>query len=484
MQLTRLSRWLLYLGSDALGRFVLQVGSTVVFARLLAEEAFGRSALTIAWIQVLAILVCAPFEEGLVQRRVVRKAHFNACLAAALVLAGTFITVLGAVVSMAPRGSGDWADVAVPMLVFLAILLAEGPVAILTAAARRSRRFQLIASGNFLGLTLGTGIGLMLAVQGAGLWSLLAVRLVARFVLAGWLGWRIRLRFMPRWSWARLGELRHFAGWHTADRGLTVLSDAVFQSLVTAWLGAAANGYLNMATRIIEPIRGMTGSASHNIAMTQFSRLQESQTELRAAMAQAVTLTSLILVPVFLGLAATSDSLIRLLAGPDWAPAVSIAVLFGVATAFQAPFEFVHTATAARGRADLGFYTSMFNLLILVLAFWWLNGLGVIAIGLARLGYYLADTACALVIARGLFRARPVRLLRGLAPAVGCGTAMALVIAALPAGLPPGWPAAGVLALQVPLGIALFTGLVWLVARPQLRTAMTMLVNRDSGSMD
>ncbi|MEC9408459.1 MAG: oligosaccharide flippase family protein [Pseudomonadota bacterium] len=478
MQLTRLSRWLLYLGGDALGRFVLQVGSTIVFARLLEEEAFGRSALTIAWIQVLAILVCAPFEEGLVQRRLVRKAHFNACLAAAMTLTGVFVVVLTALVVFVPRGTGHWAQIAVPLLVFSGILFAEGPVAIYTAAARRTRRFRLIASGNILGLTLGTGTGLWLAVEGAGLWSLLAVRMVARFVLAGWLGWRLRIRFVPGWSWRRLSELRHFAGWHTADRGLTVLSDAVFQSLVTGWLGAAANGYLNMATRIIEPIRGMTGSASHNIAMTQFSRLQSARDELRSAMGQAVALTSLILVPVFLGLAATSDTLVQILAGPDWAPAVSIAMLFGLATAIQAPFEFVHTAAAARGRADLGFYTSVFNLIVLVLAIWSLSGWGVVAIGLARLAYYLADTACALLIARGLFGARLSDLGRGLAPALLCGTVMAGMTAWLPAALPPGLPWVAVLAAQVAFGAGVFGGMIVVLARAQVRTAVATLINR------
>lgn len=477
MKLTRLSNWLIYLGGDAVGRFALQIGSTIIFARLLLEEDFGRSALTIAWVQVLAILVCAPFEEGLVQRRIVRKGHFNACLAASLALACLLIFSLSVGIFLTPLSRGDLASVSVPIAAFSLILLAEGPVAIFTAAARRARRFRTIATGNFLGLATGTMVGLWLATQGAGLWSLLAVRLVARFVLGGWLVATSRIRFWPQWSVERLKELSHFAGWHTSDRGLTVLSDALFQSLVTALLGAGANGYLNMATRIIEPIRGITGSASHNISMSLFSRLQDSSRELKAVMSRAVSQTALFLVPVFFGLAATSDSLITLLAGPDWAPAVSIAVLFGIATAIQSPFEFVHTASAARGRPELGFYTSLLNLAVLVLSFWWFSWMGIIAIGFARLFYYLADALCALLIARGLFRASSIGLLFSLAPALICGAVMGGVTWSLPQWLPTGVPIAGVLVLQVICGIAVYTATILLFARAQVAATLRALVS-------
>ncbi|MAA74426.1 MAG: hypothetical protein CMN28_06950 [Salinisphaeraceae bacterium] len=476
---TRLLNWIVSLGSDAVGRFALQLGSTIVFARLLAPEQFGQAALVVVIMAVLSIIVTAPFEEGLVQQRRVRRMHFSAALGALLLLA---LLLYGLTAALALT-VGEWlfgaAGIGPLIAGFGLILLAEGPYAVFCAAARRRRRFGSIAAANFAGLLLGTVVGIGLALSGVGVWSLLAVRVVSRYVSAVWIAVAAGYRIFPAWSPRHLRSSARFAGWYFADRCTTNLTDAVFQALVTSLLGLAANGYLNMAMRIVEPIRGASGAISHNLAMAYFTRLQDTPARLRDSLEAAMQHTCLILFPIFVGLAAVSGTLIILLAGEQWQPAVPVAVLLALSAALISPTEFVHTAVTARGRAELGFATSLTGLVVTIVSVAALAPLGVIAAGWSRLLYYGGDAAWGVGLAAGLFGIPTLRFARLLWRLVAAATVMGLLVWWLPGLLPPDLPRLGVLAAQVGAG-ALTYGLLVAVLVPDLvrQTLSQLLASR------
>ena len=85
-------KWLSSSLADAVGRILLKLVTTVVFAYWLSPEIFGRASLTIVIVSLLAIVVTAPFEESLVQRRVISRSQFAGALA--LVLAGSLVCLV------------------------------------------------------------------------------------------------------------------------------------------------------------------------------------------------------------------------------------------------------------------------------------------------------------------------------------------------------------------------------------------------------
>src|SRR5690606_22252040 len=101
----RVVGWLSFSAADAAGRLAIQLGSTIILARLLAPEDFGRTMLVLVAVQTLILLVQAGFEEALVQREEVTPEHLATafwtvtalgaalaalCWAAAGVFAATF----------------------------------------------------------------------------------------------------------------------------------------------------------------------------------------------------------------------------------------------------------------------------------------------------------------------------------------------------------------------------------------------------------
>ena len=70
---------------------ILGICSALAVTTSVVTAVTMSASLTIVIVSLLAIVVTAPFEESLVQRRVIRRAHFAAALA--LVLAGSMALI-------------------------------------------------------------------------------------------------------------------------------------------------------------------------------------------------------------------------------------------------------------------------------------------------------------------------------------------------------------------------------------------------------
>lgn len=473
---TRLLRWLMSSGADAVGRFGLQILGTVVLTRLLAPELFGLSALTMVYVGVLSAAATALFEEALSQRRIVRRRHFGSALAAVLLIAILCCGALATASGLSPREVGASPALLQLMAVSSLILFADGPLSILTAIARRHRRFSDIARGNFWGVAVGTLAGILLAIQGAGVWALLAVPMSARFINLAIMAWRCPLRLRPQYDYAALRELLPFGSLHLLGRSFETLSEALFQTLVTRMFGLDGNGYLNMANRIVEPIRGATGAIGHNIAMSYFARVQAQPERLRAAVEQTVSQTALLIQPIFIGLALTAPTIILVIAGPDWAPAAPIAVLLAFATGIAAAGNFVHSGLSAAGRAGIGVLASANEMLATAGLLLLLAPLGPIAVGLSRLLAWPLDLLLVCYFGRKTFGLRLSVMLKANGVPALCALAMALpilLLATLPA-VRPGVLLAG----QIGAGVATYGLLLLLFQRSRVDALLQALRQR------
>jgi len=394
-----LVRWVSTSGVDAVGRIVLQVGATVLFARWLSPEIFGQASLTGVLVGLLIIFSTAPFEEALTQRKIIQSAHFASSLAIVLAIA-LFGCLLVAGLWLTVDFTGESATIAGLVVGFSVIGLAEAPISIYTALARRHNAFTRVAWSNLIGQIVGTVVGLSMAYNGVGVWSLLAVRLVARFLTLVLLMAASPVRIVPGFSMVHVRELSGFAGWTFGNRVVSSISDAVFQGLVSKFFGLAGVGYLNMALRIIEPVRGATFSIGHNISMSFFVRAQNAPEKLRGLVEQTVAGTAMILLPVFIGLAAAGSSIIAVIAGPGWSESSVLVVCLALGAAVTCSTNFLQTALIAKGRADLGFKASSLELIVMVTSLWLLSGWGLVAAGLARLIAFAADALYSLFAAR------------------------------------------------------------------------------------
>ena len=469
----RLLGWIGWAGADAIGRLALLTGSTVILSRMLEPRDFGVSALVLTIVAVASVCVGAPFEEALAQRRALRRSHLGAALAVAWLIATALLalSIVGGI--WLGRAYGE-PEMQLLLPVAMLSIFFSGHSDIATALARRLHRFNDVAIATLGGHGIGIALSLAIAFAGGGIWALIAQRLLVVVARAILLQWRLGFLILPRWSMAHLGHIGRFARISFFDRLADNLTYLAFNNVVGALYGVTMLGYVNMAMRLIEPIRGAIVATSHNLAFSYFAGVSGHPARLRDRLEPVVANSAFVIAPLFIGMAAVTPILLPIVAGPGWEGAIDIAICLAIGAAVMLPARLVYTALSASARPEFSLIGALSGfgatMILLVLA----SPLGPISVGLSRLVGDGIQAAFAVGLpGRHLAWSRRDRF-RALLPAWGLAAIMGLVVAGLGALLGH-WNQPLALAVSIIAGVMVYIVLLAAFARPALRNLLKIV---------
>ncbi len=460
----RIVGWVGSAGVEAVGRLALLTGSTAVFSRLLTPRDFGVTALVLTFTAVGAVFVGMPFEEALAQRRFLRSAHLRSALGASWIIGGAILAV-SALAGWALARFYQEPEFALLLPVSMVSIFFTGHTAILLALARRLRRFNDIAAASLLGHLVGVALSLILAFAGAGLWSLVANRVLISLAIAVILQMRIGFLILPRWSFAPIAELGRFAGLSFLDRLIDNLTYLVFNNVVEAIYGASVLGYVNMAMRLIEPIRGAVAATGHNLAFSFFAPVSRDRRRLGALAETVVSQSALVVAPMFVGMAAVTPVLLPLMAGPGWNDATDIAVCLAIGGAIASPPRLIFTALSASAKPEFALISTIASFVTTIVALIATSMFGPISVGLSRIAGDATRAAFAIGLRSAHLHWPRLGRLAALAPAWALSGVMGAVVA-LSAALAPATHKWSLLIFLVALGVVVYGSLLAVFARP------------------
>lgn len=380
---SRIIGWIGWAGLDAVGRFVLLSVATIVFSRLLDADDFGISAIVLAIVAAAGLMVGAPFEDALAQRRILRRAHLCSALTFGLMVS---VGLIALSVPVAPLVAAAFDEPVMELLlpVTMVSVLFSGHGDLVTARARRMQRFNVISAGNLFSHVVAVPIALVAAFLGAGVWSFIVLRLVQVMVRSCWLQWEIGYPLQLQLSFRHLAALRRFASFSFFDRITDNFTYLVFNNLVAAFFGLSVLGHVNMAMRLVEPIRGAIVATLHNLIFPHFRRIGYSE-ETAAARDMPIALLAFVTTAVFAGIAAIMPVLLPLIAGPGWEMAVVIGMCLALGCVLVVPVRPIYTSFSAGGRPEFSLVGSVITLSVTSLLLIILRDAQPVAVGAARL---------------------------------------------------------------------------------------------------
>lgn len=469
MTIRRIGGWIGAGLADAAGRLVILSATTAFLARTLPPGDFGATALTLSIVTAFSMAVGTPYEEALAQAKVVRRTDLGAVLAISLVAALGFLLLCIPVGLLLDRAYGR-ADLGLLLPATGLLLLAQGPMTLATAVARRRKAFYVINLCSIAGHLAGAAAAIALGLAGAGIWALVTLRIVLVFATAASLFWMLGLSVRPVWSWSSLRRFNRFAGLVLASRVVENATYVVYNTLVGALFGLTVLGYLNIAMRLIEPVRGAIVAVTHNLCFPHFRGGAAARDNVGEAAAEVARETSALVAPTMMGLAAVSPLVVPLMAGPGWATAEPIAAALAAGGLLALPSQVVQTALSASGRPQSVLLSYVVALVTLSATLVATAGLHPATIGLARLAGDFALTVTTVLVNGPLIGLSPWPLLRRLSGVWLAAAAMAVIVAWLGLRLAEGHGLVVALLVAVPAGIVIYIPLLFLISRASFRS--------------
>lgn len=368
-------------------KFVFNLGSTMVLARLLAPEDYGLIGMVSVFVNFIHIFKDLGLSTATVQSPEINHKQVSTLFWVNIVL-GCVTSLL--VIALAPAVAWFYKE---PRLTWITLALASSFIfSSLTvqhqALLRRQMSFGTLAKIDITSMIFGIVSGIISAWYGLGYWALVIMQLAGAIANAVgvWVacGWRPGLPARH----SGVGKMLGFGGNLTGFNIVNYFSRNLDNILIGRYWGSQELGlYAKAYQFILLPISQINGPIS-SVALPALSRLQTEPKRYRAFYFKAILSITTLSMPIIGFMFASADKVILILLGQQWLDVVPI-------FRFLMPAAFNATIGAGMGwvyqslgmvdrQLRWGIVSSILNVILFVIGVRW-GAIGVAAAyGLSR----------------------------------------------------------------------------------------------------
>lgn len=314
---------------------LLQLGSTMVLARLLDPRDFGLIAMIMAVVGVADLVRDFGMTGAIIQARTLTARQWSSLLWFSVFL-GSGLMVVTALCAPLIADLYDEQRLVILTLAIAPTLLINAIAMPMQAAAQRDMRFGTLALIDIVAMAVGVVLSIVAAFLGFGVWSLVifagagqVYRLIALWVVTD-----------LRWGLPRISrDIRSLLSTGGSIFGVQLLNYAARNMdnvVIGANLGPAALGQYSRAYSLfLLPQQQLNGPIGR-VALPVLSRLQEDGERYRRYVRGSLVIIGYLSLPTYAIAAAVAQPLILLLLGPGWELAATAFALLAIAGIAQA----------------------------------------------------------------------------------------------------------------------------------------------------
>ena len=348
-------------------KFVLQTGSTIVLARLLAPSEFGLVAMVTAVTGFVAMFKDAGLSMATVQRDEITHAQVSTLFWINVALS---LGAMAVVAALAPVIAWFYGE---PRLVWITLVLAGsfvfgGLTVQHQALLRRQMRFRILATIDIVSMLAGVVTAIVMAASGFGYWSLVGMAVAAAVTncVQVWMAspWRPGL---PRRR-AGTRPMLAFGGTITLVALVAYLMSSLPSVLMGAVFGGHALGLYSRASALLLLPMTQVITATNAVMVPALSRMAGDRARLANAYRRLVVVVgaaAALLIPPIIG---ASDWVVAVALGSQWTEAAGLLVALGALAFFEPLARVTHLLFLAQGRADLYLKWTLFSFVLVVAA--------------------------------------------------------------------------------------------------------------------
>lgn len=339
--------------SDKLINQLGYLAVTVFIARLIGPESFGLIGVLTVFMLLAESVVNSGFSQALIQKSKAMTEEDASTIFYVNLFLGVCMYVL--LYFSAPAIAAFYKQ---PVLIDIArilfiVILVNALSVVVRAKLTIDIDFKSQAIAGTIAVILSSTIGLYLALNDYGIWSLVWLILSKAFFLniGLWLfcHWHPKLLFSTQ-SFIQL--FKFGSNLMLAGIGATLLNN-FYIALIGRYFNPASVGYYTQATNLSNFLSTFISSTLQGVTYPIMTSIKEDRTRLLEVYKQLISITMLVSLPMLVGFAAVADTTVLLFLGEEWLPTVPVLIALCLARAMTPISAINMNILNAIGRSDL-----------------------------------------------------------------------------------------------------------------------------------
>lgn len=340
-----------------------------ILARLLSPSDFGLMGMVMVVIGFAQAFADMGLSNAIIHRQKVVESHLSSFfwinVLSGIVLFVSILLVRPVVVIYFKQAALS------NYLVFAAFIFLITPVGqLFTTLLRKELRFKTLSKIEIASTVVYSVSTISLAIAKFGVLSLIFGQLIRSLFTVGILFFIFRRTWLPRlhFSIKEIKSYLSFGAFQMGERTVNYLSANIDYIIIGRFLGPAALGFYTLAYRLITFPLNKINPVITRVAFPAFSKIQDDNTRMRRGYCKAINYISVLSFPMLAGMLVVAPEFIRLVYGAKWAPSIIVVQIFCLVGVFKSLGNPIGSVLLAKGRADIGFYWTVFALIMVSLA--------------------------------------------------------------------------------------------------------------------
>ncbi|MBR4458425.1 MAG: lipopolysaccharide biosynthesis protein [Clostridia bacterium] len=325
---------------------------SIVLARVLLPEQYGSIALVTVVINILQVFVDGGLGNALIQKKNADQVDFSTVFFFNIAFCAVIYSLLFLASPLIANFYSDPELTPVIRVLGLTVLI-SGVKNVQHAYVSRHMLFHRFFYAT-LGGTIGAAvIGIWMAYHGYGIWALVAQQIFNVTLDTVILWFTVRWRPTRAFSWQRLKGLYSY-GWKIL---VSRLIDTVYQDIRQLIIGKKYSksdlAYYNRAKQFPMFITSNINTSINSVLFPAMSSVQDEKERVKAMTRRSIRVSTYIMAPLMMGLAACGKPVVQILLTNKWLPCVPYLTIFCITYMFQPLHTANLNAIKAMGRSDL-----------------------------------------------------------------------------------------------------------------------------------
>lgn len=294
----------------------------IVLARELTEEAFGLVGAVLVFQAFASLLVDSGFSYALLQRKRPTRLDYSSVLWFNLAVACVLYVVLFFCAPLiADWFQGDRRLIPLSRVLFLSLILNASAI-VQTNRLMKAMDVRMIAASNFIGLTMGSLVGIWMALDGFGAWAIVAQTLIIAAGKSLVLWTSSRWRPMMRFSGASIRSFFGIGSRMMFTSFLNTLFLNIYSLFIGNRCGMVGLGYYTQSDKWSKMgVTSITQTLTSSF-LPSLSAVQDDRERFNNVASKMNRFTSYVVFPALLGLMAMATPIFHTLFGTKWDPSI------------------------------------------------------------------------------------------------------------------------------------------------------------------